>query len=171
MINVQDNPSDEITLGADIEIDRVLISEVPKAYWNSFDSGNEVIDEFFRKKAIYSRREKTHVYIDTKRNRIIAAASLCCSAVPLMSNNIYNENLPSVEITYFAVDKHYQHLPMDDFEDNQYLSDSILNDVILFVYGFIEEICGVTHIVAYSTPNAVRFIRETSLRKLIRNCF
>ena len=138
---------------------------------NCFSCGNEEIDEFFRKKAAESINETTHLYIDHERGRIVAAAALACSVVPIMQNRQYLMNLPSVEITYFAVDSHYQKMPMSPNRAEGYLSDYVLSSVISEIYDFTEEHSGASHVLLYSTPSAVHFYERNRFEQMENELF
>lgn len=136
-----------------------------------FSCGNEEIDEFFREKAVDSINETTHIYIDNERGRIAAAAALSCSVVPIMQNHQYLMNIPSVEITYFAVDMHYQRMPMSPNRAEGYFSDDILGSVISEIYDFTAEHSGASHVLLYSTPSAVHFYERNRFEYMENELF
>ncbi len=138
---------------------------------DGFSCGNDEIDEFFRVKASDSINETTHLYIDNERGRIAAAASLACSVVPIMQNRQYLMNIPSVEITYFAVDIRYQRMPMSANRADGYFSDYVLSSVITEIYDFTAEHSGASHVLLYSTPSAVHFYERNRFEPMENDLF
>lgn len=126
----------------------------------SFFCGNDVIDAFFREKAADSIREVTFLYLDEARGQVAAAVSLSCSAIPVMDADRFYDAIPSVEITYFAVDERYQKLPQTSDKEDGCFSDYILGDIISCIYTFTENTCGASHVLLYATENAVHFYKR-----------
>lgn len=157
---------EERLLGSKIRIRAAVIDEEHVWMLDEFSCGNEVIDVFLREQALYSRRETTHIFIDEEENRIAAFASLSCSALPVMSHDIYNDFIPSVELTYFAVDTRYQKLHMTEDPEDGYFSDSILNLAIDIVYDMAEQDCGAVYITLHATPDGYRLYQRNAFRDL-----
>lgn len=159
------------TLGQNINLRFTRLSESHTAMLLDFSCGNGVLDAFIQSQAMQSVREKTYLMIDEDERRIVAFASLSCSAIPVMSNDIYNDFIPAVEITYFALDVHYQKLRMSEDPEDRYLSDHVLNQVIQQIYDFTDNICGAMYVILHSTPDGYHLYRRNAFQDMAEPYF
>lgn len=146
--------------GQDITLDCRRIRPSLMHTLRDFSCGNDTLDTFFKEKAADSEREVTYLFIDTATNRTAAAVSLSCSALLIGENNFINESVPSVEITYFGVDREYQKMQYSEVREDGYFSDMIMDSVIQIISDFSVEHCGATYILLFSTPEAVHFYQR-----------
>lgn len=121
----------------------------------TFDCGNDVINNYLKEHACNDPRSATFVIYDTKENQVISYYSLSCSGF-VMNHNSHITIYPAVEIKMFAVDDKYKHIPFSQ-DDSFTLSDYIFCNVISRVYDFTEKECGADKIILYSVPRAENF--------------
>lgn len=131
-----------------------------------FSCSNTVIDNFFKYTAEESVLDSAYVFIDYERNALAAAASIACSSLQIMDNSHYYDSVPAVEIKYFAVDERYQRLRFSAEREEGYFSDAVLSALIGFIYKFTDDYCAATHILLYSTPDAVHVYERNGFVKL-----
>lgn len=125
---------------------------------DDFSCGNEEIDNFFKKEAVHSCSQTTHIFVDADSDTVVAAVSLSCSALVIL----YDEGTacdcsPSVEITYFAVDSRYQKTPAPGDIGEGNISDIMMAQVFSLIYDFTDSTCAAENIILYSTPKAIHF--------------
>ena len=143
-------PSATPELKIPIEFDRLADSHADML--STFSCGNEVIDEHFRKKAFDEINSVTYLFIDKSQNRVAAAATICCSSIPVTDGRKYIDGIPAVEITAFAVDTSYQGMVISTEPTEEYFSDFVLSTIIQRIYEFTEQFCGAEYVILYSTP-------------------
>lgn len=124
------------------------------------------MDNFFRYSAVESVLDSAYAFIDYERDAIAAAASIACSSLQIMDNENYYDSVPAVEIKYFAVDERYQRLRFSADREEGYFSDAVLSALIGFIYKFTDDYCAATHILLYSTPDAVHVYERNGFVKL-----
>lgn len=143
-------PCAEPDLRIPIEFDRLTDDHAEML--TTFSCGNEVIDEHFRAKAFDEINSITYLFIDKARNCAAAAATLCCSSIPITDGRKYIDGIPAVEITAFAVDERYQGMVISREPTKEYFSDFVLSTIIRRIYEFTEQYCGAEYVILYSTP-------------------
>lgn len=172
-MNAQFSPSVPVySAGYDVPLDVMKLTPYERGSMTNFCSGSDPIDNFFKFEAADSIREVTYLFLDTKRNKPAACVSVSCSSVPIISADIYTETVPAVEITHLALDEDYQRLHMSEIDLSLgYFSDSILNYMISVINNFSADYCGATHIILYSTPQAVHFYERNGFTKITDSHF
>ncbi len=129
-----------------------------------FVCGNDYIDEFLKKKAIYSRESTTHLILEKSSNLLLGFFSLSASGISFnMSEvNTLREkknrfNISAVEIDFFAVNKPFQHMFYDEISEKEkeeyFLSDILFEKIMEFILNLRESI-GFRSVVLYSVPNS-----------------
>lgn len=143
--------------GKDIEKQTLLLTEKYKDFVQSFNCGNEVMDNYLKDKAIDDPQATTFITIDVEDQTIIGYYTLSCSGLVLTHGYDKITVYPAVEIKMFAIDEKYQHLPYSDDEDYGNLSSMLFSDVIGHIYQFTDEQCGADKILLHSVPDAHNF--------------
>ena len=98
-----------------------------------FDSGNIVLDDYFKKEAINDTTSKTFI-VSGKLNgtkEVVGLYTLCCSGYIIYSQGKYYI-YPAVEIKYFAIDKKYQDVLYSEDPGDECLSGLILSMINVF---------------------------------------
>lgn len=169
MISQENSPfflRDLNVYGKNIHVTPERLAFSHSTLFERFDCGNTVMNNFFRYTAVESALDSTYVFIDYERDSVAAAASIACSSLQITDNGSYYDSVPAVEIKYFAVDTQYQKLRFSDDRDEGYFSDAVLSALIGFVYRFTDDYCAATHILLYSTPDAVHVYERNGFIKL-----
>lgn len=139
------------------------LSENDIEFVQSFDCGNEIINNYLKEHAYNDSKSTTSLIYDLSNNHVVSYYSLNCSGFVINSNShiiIY----PAVEIKMFAVDENYKHILFSS-EDNFTLSDYIFSNVISKIYDFTEEYCGADKVILYSVPRAEKFYRKNGFKR------
>ncbi|MBR6923228.1 MAG: hypothetical protein IKH50_01685 [Oscillospiraceae bacterium] len=144
--------------GQDITKETLRFTEEEKDTAQSFNCGNEVIDNYLKTKAYKDPQAVTFIVKDVNEDSLICYYSLSCSGLALDHGiggkiTIY----PAVEIKMFAIDEKYQHTQFSEDPEEGNLSDYLFYDVISHIFKFTDEQCGADKIVLYSVPEALNF--------------
>ncbi len=157
--------------GGDVHVEIMKLTCKNASLLSGFCSGNELIDDFFKNQAASSIREVTYLFYDPERRKAAACVSVSCSSLPVVSSDVYTDTVPAVEITNLALDENYQKLHMADDPSLGYFSDSVLNYMVSVVNDFSSDYCGATHIILYSTPQAIHFYERNGFSKITASHF
>lgn len=137
------------------------LTEILLSEKNSFDCGNEALNQYLYERGYDDPTAVTYVALCTDNEDIIGYFSLSCGAIyqKISSDPIEKyEHYPAVEIKNFAVDIKYQHI---QDKDGDTLSSLILQYVKQkLIMDFTENICGANRILLYSVPDAVGFYKR-----------
>ncbi|WP_143256364.1 hypothetical protein [Anaeromassilibacillus sp. An172] len=139
----------------------VNIKDIPSLLLNKFQCGKDVIDDYFKHKAIDDDDVTTFGFINN--DRVVALVSLCCTGI-MIESGIRIQIIPAVEIKMFAVSEDYQHKSYPNV-DNYKWSEYCLDKIIAFIYHFTENYCGASRIVLYSVPEAVNFYIRSGFKE------
>ena len=137
----------------------VKVGKENNAYIQSFNCGNEVMNEYLKYQAEDDAQAVTFILIDQTARAIIGYYSLSCSGFIVESMGHFTI-YPAVEIKLFAIDEHYQHLPYSVEKEDGTFSDYIFRFVISKIYEFTEEICGADKVILYAVPKAKNFYEK-----------
>ena len=134
----------------------------------SFRCGQDVIDKYFEEKLLTDDDAVSYCFwSDSNKQDLVGIASLSCSGIIIKSHDRFNIT-PAIEVKIFAVDEKYQHqLFPDDDSGEQNWSDYCLYYLIEKIYEIAENVCGASHIVLYSVPEAVSFYRRHKFQKFV----
>ena len=146
--------------GNQIEIDepiKVSVESLP--FTETFDCGNEVINDYLKMKAKDDTQTVAFMLMDKKNQSVIGYYALSCSGFIIDCKSHYTI-YPAVEIKIFAIDEKYQHLPYSENIDDGTFSDNIFGFVISKIYDFTDNFCGADKIILYSVPKAVNFYKK-----------
>lgn len=132
-----------------------------------FICGNDYIDEFLKKKALYDRESTTHLIIEKSSDLLLGFFSLSASGISFnmsetdISRDKKNRfNISAVEIDFFAVNKPFQHMFFDEISEKEkeeyFLSDILFEKIIEFIVE-LREYIGFRSVVLYSVPNSKNF--------------
>lgn len=141
--------------------DLINLKNIPSNLLNSFDCGNDVINDYFKHKAIDDDDVTTFGFLNDQN--IVSLVSLCCTGIMLESGNKI-QIIPAVEIKMFATSENYQHGLHPSGDDYKW-SEYCLDKTIAFIINFTENYCGASKIVLYSVPNAVNFYIRSGFKK------
>ena len=123
---------------------------------SGFDCGNEEINYYLKEKAYIDYDCVTHLILSDDSQICMGYFSLSCAAV-YMNDGYKIHTKPAVEIKYFAIDKKYQGVKLNDNTYANIILNKVIGDII---FGFTEDVCGASRIILYSTPLAVNFYRK-----------
>lgn len=145
-------------LGNSIKIDYQYLSNDNINLLDSFSCGNEVMDEYIKKKCLNDYSSVTRLAINAKNEEVICAYTLCCSSMIVES---YTKHYPvsAVELKFFAVNEKYQDMPYSKDKEDGCLSNVLLSEVIERIFTFTDDFCGANLLVVYSTDEGVSFYR------------
>ncbi|NGU31016.1 hypothetical protein G6Z34_13070 [Clostridium perfringens] len=154
--------------GKDIKYKGILLDEesYKKYDIDNFhcDDENVNIEEYLKYSALndYSKNiAVTKLIINMENKDVIGFYSLSTTALAFEVSGKTNQ-LPSMEIKFFAIDKRYQHMKYDEDEEDvlNNLSNMIFFDILYLIRKLSEEICGVHSIILYSVPKAYNFYKR-----------
>lgn len=141
--------------------DAIKMTESQKDIVQTFNCGNEVINEYLKTKACDDPQTVTFIVKDQENDMVICYYSLSCSGLILEHGHANKITVyPAVEIKMFAIDEKYQHLPYSEDADEGNLSDMLFSDIISYIYDFTDNQCGADKIILYSVPNAKNFYQR-----------
>ena len=132
---------------------------------SGFKCEKPAIRQFIQRGCLTSNENVSYIFVDEENNTIIGFCSIRCSGIMTLKydeeDNEYMTSLPSVEITYFAIDERYRSLRFDE-DSNRYQT---LSQMLFYrMLGIISEISvnnvGATHICLYSVPEAENFYKR-----------
>lgn len=153
--------------GKDINYSITRFAENYEQLVQSFDCGNEVINDYLKNKANSDTQATTFIITDNDNKRVICYYSLSCSGFVITSSGkfiIY----PAVEIKMFAIDSKYQHMRYSEDIEEGNLSDLLFSSVIADIYNFTEEYCGADKVILYSVPDAENFYKRNGFNRFER---
>ena len=132
----------------------------------SFNCGQEYIDRYFSEKMFDDDDAVPYCFwTDEKKQDLVGIASLSCSGIVIKSHEHFNIT-PAVEVKIFAVDEKYQHKVFPGAEeDGDHWSDYCWYYLLDIIYGITECVCGASHVVLYSVPEAVSFYKRNHLEE------
>lgn len=104
----------------------VKVGKENNAYIQSFNCGNEVMNEYLKYQAEDDAQAVTFILIDQTARAIIGYYSLSCSGFIVESMGHFTI-YPAVEIKMFAIDERYQHLPYSAEKEDGTFSDCIFD--------------------------------------------
>ena len=152
--------------GKYVKISVEILSEQNKEIVSNFDCGNEIINNYLRKKALDDFDSVTHLYVNNENGGVVAFATLTCSAIDICSLDglSFGKRISAVEIKYFATDVQYQHLGYDYPDDINKLSDVVFDDIFekIRAYSYFEV--GASKIILLARPSAVSFYQRHSFK-------
>lgn len=132
----------------------------------SFNCGNEYIDEYFKNEALTDNDAVTYCFwADEHKHELVGIASLSCSGIIIKSSESFNIS-PAIEVKVFAVHERYQHVKFPDDDAGGKWSDYCWYYLMEVVDG-ITDVCGASHVVLYSVPDAVKFYERNGFRKFV----
>jgi len=123
------------------------------------------IRKFIQRGCLTSRENVSYIFLDEENNAIIGFCSIRCGGISTIKydeeDNEYVTSLPSVEITYFAIDERYRSLRFDK-ESNKYqtLSQILFLKMLEIISDISTNNIGATHICLYSVPEAENFYKR-----------
>lgn len=129
------------------------------------DDENINIEEYLKYSALddYSKNiSVTKLIINVDNKDVIGFYSISTTALAFEICGQRNQ-LPSMEIKFFAIDKKYQSMKYDESNDSEglnKLSNMIFFDILDLIRNLSEEVCGIHNIVLYSVPKAYKFYRR-----------
>lgn len=141
------------------------ISTICKDYMNKickFKCGNDEMDKYLKDKALSdldSGDGTTKVVINDNNDEVIAYYTLNCSAIVVNSHKKKYYS-PAIEIKMFALSEKYHKYQID--EDENYISDLILCNIISEINDFTRQTCGAKSIILYSVDDAKHFYSRNS---------
>ena len=134
-------------------------------YKVSFNCGQDGIDSYFEEKLLTDHDAVSYCFwTDASKQELVGIASLSCSGIIIQSRNHFNIT-PAIEVKIFAIDEKYQHQAFPD-DDGGALnwSDYCLYYLLEKITDIAENICGASHVVLYSVPEAVSFYRRNGFQ-------
>ena len=150
--------------GKEIKYSIKDLSSVDEKLIEGFSCGNNEIDKVIKSRN--SLEYTVKLVIDDEKECLIGFIAYQASGIRLYYENTAVTK-PALQINYFAMDSHYQHLPYDNSEelqDDKYnLSDAIFCDFLKLFRNISDKHLYFEYIILYSVPNAKNFY--------IRNCF
>ena len=134
----------------------------------SFKCGHREIDKYFEEKLLTDSDAVSYCFwADADKKELIGIASLSCSGIIVHSRTRFNIT-PAIEVKIFAIDERYQHqVFLTDESGEQHWSDLCLCYLIMEIYKISESVCGASHVVLYSVPEAVSFYQRNGFNKFI----
>ena len=158
----------EYKFGREIDIIFKKLTPKDKHIVSEFECGNQTLSDFFRNKSFSSKRNVTYVFIDKLKNKVICFCSICCNGILTLKEEsktenikLVRENIPAVEIDYFAVDEQYKSLIYDENSSkNETLSRVMFLYLIDYIKGIVENKIGAEKICLYSVPKAITFYKR-----------
>lgn len=144
--------------GAEVHLQRFVLSRNSSDLLKNFKCGNEAIDEFFQNEAAEDETRVTYVYINEDNGDIVACVTIECSAIYFESKGgrSLSDYISAIEIVFFAIDEKYQHLRMSKASKFT-LSDCIMRNVLMMLKDISQKTVGAAKVVLYSVPDAVSF--------------
>lgn len=133
--------------GKDILYNILRFTDKDISLVQDFNCGNEVINDYLKEEACNDTKATTFIIVNNDNNQIIAYYSLNCSGFVIDNGNNFTI-YPAVEIKMFAIDEKYQHIPYSTNREDGNLSDTLLDNVIL-----------------YSVPSAENFYRRNGFKR------
>lgn len=132
---------------------------------SEFKCERPAIRKFIQRGCLTSRENVSYIFIDEEHNTIIGFCSIRCSGIATIrydeEDNEYETSLPSIEITYFAIDERYRSLRFDE-ECNRYqtLSQMLFLQMLDIISEISTNNVGATHICLYAVPEAENFYKR-----------
>lgn len=143
--------------GCEVEYSIVNLSSVSTNLIEDFDCGIDEINKVFKNNPENDFTCK--VFIDNINNRIIGFIAYRSSGIRMTyEKDIVTKS--ALEISYFALDNDYQHLPYNKDYDSYNLSDSILCECLKMFRNLSEEVLYFSYIVLFSVPSAINFYKR-----------
>lgn len=156
-------------LGKEVKY-KILKIDKNAAGLDTFDCGNEIINEYVHHLNADSEDGVSYLIQDEHTNVIIGMFTIQCSAIRLEyidSNGVsYKVSEPAIEIKYFAISTMYQKLLYDDdySEDSHfYFSDMIFTEIIQLCREITNNVIGASKVILYAVPDAVHFYERNLL--------
>lgn len=152
--------------GQDVLIYKCLLDEKTYPYLADFDSGKPDIDEYFKNKALNDSGSVTYMYVDMDTNMVIALAAVACASISVFNDNDeLSENIPAIEIKYFALNEKQHHTPYMPNSRTK-LSHCALCYLIEHLKRVSTEFVGAVKIVLQAMPDAVGFYSKCKFKKM-----
>ena len=152
--------------GQDILIYKYLLDDKTYQYLNNFDSGKPDIDEYFKNEALNDSGSVTYMYVDMTTNIVIALAAVSCASIPVFNNNDdISENIPAMEIKYFALNEKLHHVPYTRNSRTK-LSHCVHCYLIEHLKKVSIESVGAVKIVLQAMPEAVGFYSKCKFKEM-----
>ncbi|MGN0470843.1 MAG: hypothetical protein ACI4GV_08015 [Acutalibacteraceae bacterium] len=147
--------------GNEIKYTITDLSSVNRKLIEDFSCGNDEIDKVIKNSNSIECTLK--LIVDEENECLIGFITYQASGIRLYySNDAITK--PALQINYFAIDSHYQHLPYEDSDDSRFnLSDDIFCEFLKMFRNISDKYLYFEYIILYSVPNAKNFY--------IRNCF
>lgn len=154
--------------GSEIDICFRRLTSDDKDMVSEFECGNDTLSYFLHKQSFSSKRNVTYIFIDKLKNKIVCFCSICCNGILTLKSvsdvkeiKIIRENIPSIEIDYFAVDENYKNLVYDE---NSTRTETLSKGMFLYLIEYIKNIAdekiGAEKICLYSVPEAKTFYKR-----------
>lgn len=121
-----------------------------------FFCDNEYIDNYIHNEALTDRKAKTYLFIYD--NQLLGFFSISAKGISINNEPKKPFNLPSIEISYFALDQKYHHMYYNEQSeielDKFYLSDVLFVLTTKFIKEEIATRVGAMFVTLYSVPRA-----------------
>lgn len=142
--------------GQQIPVRVEVLTEGNRRLTRNFFCGNPAIDDYFQYEALDDATAVTYLVVDERREKLLAAMSISCSAIFLAKKLQMSTLMSAIEVVYFAVDVDYQGLRYRP-GDERSLSHYLFSYLIEMMRGISRSSVGAAKIVLYSVPEAANF--------------
>lgn len=151
--------------GQDFFVRKYILNVDTQKYLDDFDSGKIEIDKYFREKALNDKKSVTYMYVDTSTDVVVALATVSCASIPVFNDDEIVDNIPAIEIKYFALNERFQHVPY--VRSSPYkLSHYVLCTLVEQLKTISTEYVGALKIVLQAMPDAVDFYSKCKFREM-----
>lgn len=129
-----------------------------------FECGNEVINEYLKKKALHDMLGTTYVIIDKNDGIALGYCTICCSGITHKYQNSVR-TLPSIEIRYFAIINRLHKLQFSPDDAHYYFSDHMMYSFMYYCADITSNTIAAQYIILYSVPDAIKFYERVGFCK------
>lgn len=153
------------TYGSEYSIVLKKVERTDMGILEKFQCESGSIRSFVQRGCLTSKGHVSYIFIDEENDIIIGFCSIRCNGISTLrfddEDNEYLTTVPTIEITYFAIDERYRKLP---FDENSTEHQTLSQFLFLKMLGIISEISqnnvGATHICLYSVYRAQNFYKR-----------
>ncbi len=156
--------------GCDISISFRRIDVNDEELLQNFKCEDGAIADFIKKESLKTNDNVSYIFLDDDANRVICFCSIHCTAISTTKfdhkGNPFLYPVPTIEISFFAVDEDYRGLRYEETSDkNDTLSCALFYYMLSHIKSISIKDVGATHVCLYSVPNAINFYRKCQFKK------